>query len=317
MSLPSIPKIYRFGERFTNGITSSPVVVEEKYDGSQFTFGMVDGALCCRSKSQDIDLSNPGMFAAAVETARRIFDEGNMSEGEIFLCEYISRPRHNVLTYSRTPKGFLVLCDVAFRRADDQLSFAPPELLNLDAYEMGLEACTVLFKGDVTQEILEALLDHESSLGGTKIEGVVIKNYKRQHSERGNWPQTAKLVSDQFKERAKVRPHNPKAEAHDVVQRLVNALRTEARWMKAVQHLREAGQLTGTSVDIGPLCRELQRDTLEEESDWIGQQLLEEFSKDIAKGVVNGFALWYKDLLAGGWSAWHEEQTKTKSKQCE
>jgi hypothetical protein len=36
--LNSIPKIYRLGERHNIGIFTGPVVVQEKYDGSQFSF---------------------------------------------------------------------------------------------------------------------------------------------------------------------------------------------------------------------------------------------------------------------------------------
>jgi hypothetical protein len=47
----TIPKIYRLGDRHTLGILEGSVVVEEKYDGSQFSFGIDDGGeLTCRTK---------------------------------------------------------------------------------------------------------------------------------------------------------------------------------------------------------------------------------------------------------------------------
>lgn len=50
--LPSIPKIYALGQRWNHGIFEDLVQVEEKIDGSQFSFGFVDGKVECRSKGQ-------------------------------------------------------------------------------------------------------------------------------------------------------------------------------------------------------------------------------------------------------------------------
>lgn len=46
---------------------------------------------------------------------------------------------------------------------------------------------------------------------------------------------------------------------------LYDSYRTEARWQKAVQHLRDEGKLLGEPKDIGPLMAEIWRDLVEEE----------------------------------------------------
>jgi hypothetical protein len=291
MSIPSVPKIYALGSRGTHGIFEGRFVVEEKYDGSQFTFGLVDGKLVCRSKGAIIDKLNPGMFKDAVAVAQRL--AWQLVPGWLYLCEYLAKEKHNVLRYSRPPKNFLVLYDIrtgngVFSSVEAKRQCA--EVLGLEPVQTIIELSGLVLGPDLSQ-----YLGTESSLGGTKVEGVVVKNYGQPHSERSDWPLTAKWVSDAFKE---LKPRNPKAGGPgEFVQSLINSLRTEARWLKAVQHLREGGALRGENSDIGPLCREVQKDILEEEQAWIKEKLFKEFSKEIIKGSVNGFAQWYQAKL--------------------
>lgn len=303
----AIPKIYALGTRHNTDIFHSSVAVEEKIDGSQFSFCYTDGVLVCRSKSVVIT-GDPGMFQQAVETVTALASEGKLAEmnGWVFQCEYLQRPKHNVLKYDRIPAGHLVLFDV---RLTTGMFLNPGEKQNI-ARMLGLEPVPVLYAGLLapTQEWLDGFLQSTSVLGGCKVEGIVIKNYSLPHpeSQSGSAPMTAKVVSEAFKEKKCCAPRNPKQANEDLVPRLTAALRTEARWFKAIQHLKEAGQLNNEEKDIGPLVREIQRDVLDEESDWIKEKLFEEFSKGITKGVVQGFAQYYKSLLNNGMSVWQE-----------
>lgn len=316
--MKSIPKIYTLGTRFNADIFDGPIVIEEKIDGSQFSFGAVHQdcglRLVCRSKSADIDLTNPGMFAAAVETAKRLFGDMKLPPGWVFQCEYLAKPKHNVLTYARVPKNHLVLFDVRMATGDYCGRAAKEEW----ALQLDLELVPAFYEGRLNQftfpAYLEDFLLRQSVLGGTQIEGIVIKNYSKSHpeSESGMAPMTAKVVSDRFKEKMVCRPANPKAGPGEFVQALVNSLRTEARWLKAIQHLKEANQLQNDNRDIGPLCREIQRDVLEEEAYWIKQQLFNEFSKEVAKGVVQGFAQFYQKLLVEGPSVWQNSKIENQ-----
>lgn len=56
-----------------------------------------------------------------------------------------------------------------------------------------------------------------------------------------------------------------------------NRRRIEARWHKAVQHLREDGQLVNDMKDIPALLRELNRDLDEECATAVGEDLLSFF----------------------------------------
>lgn len=294
----SIPKIYALGTRFNADIFDGPIVIEEKIDGSQFSFTYSDGVLVCRSKGQVIT-GDPGMFREAVETATKLATESFLVPGWVYQCEFLAKPKHNVLKYDRIPAGHLVLFDI-FTGTTFVDAFTKQEI----AKQLGLEPVPILADVPQTQftfpSLRDALLERESVLGGTKIEGIVIKNYGKEHPEAPGQPMTAKVVSDKFKEKMARRPMNPKAGPGEFIQALISSLRTEARWVKAIQHLKEENRLLGDNRDIGPLCKEIQRDILEEESDWIKQQLFDEFSKEIIRGSVQGFAQYYQKLLAEG-----------------
>jgi RNA ligase len=316
MNLPSIPKIYALGQRHNVNIFEDLVQVQEKIDGSQFSFGAVDGKLECRSKGQTIDPNDPGMFKLAVESAQRAFaillQHGTIKEfeGGRFQCEFLAKPRHNLLAYSRVPAGNLVLFDVVNTKGE----YASDDQRREFAKDLGLEAVKVFYTGFLPAtthfQSFGEYFEKESQLGGVKIEGVVVKNYSKPHPESssGLAPMTAKIVAPSFKEKRATVPSNPgkAGAAKDIVEKLTNCLRTEARWLKAIQHLREAGQLSNENKDIGPLCKEIQADIIAEETDWIKERLFEEFSKEILNGTVRGFAQFYQKFLANGPSVYQE-----------
>lgn len=312
MELNSIPKIYTLGTRFNAAIWDGPVVIQEKVDGSQFSFKHEGGILVCRSKGQIINQSDPGMFQAAVDTAVRLFAAGKLQEGAHYQCEYLQKPKHNVLCYERAPEQFLVLFDV---HVDKEVGYMFPLCVKDIAQHLGLDWAQTLYDGPVAigpglDEMLQELMNSKSILGGP-MEGIVIKNYTLEHPERPGHPMTAKFVRPEFKEKQEGSSPANKPSGTDKIQRIVNQLRTEARWCKAIQHLREGPGLQKMEADIGPLVREIQRDVLEEEKQWIGEQLFEIFSKEIAKGVVQGFAQYYKKILNDGMTVFQEHETRS------
>jgi hypothetical protein len=307
----SIPKIYALGHRYTQDIFDGEVWVQEKIDGSQFSFSVesIPGGtqLHCFSKSTEINLAAPGMFEAGVNTVRAMWHAGQIPEGWTFQCEYLAKPKHNVLTYACIPHGHLVLFDVR----DPSGKYCPEEV---DAWAKVFDITPVptyyrgngiVFFKDTVAELQHCpvfdLVEHDSILGGTKIEGIVIKNYGKQHAESqsGTAPMTAKIVSDRFKEKHLVGPLNRKAQPGELIQSIVSRYRTEARWLKAIQHLKESGKLVNGPEDIGPLLAELGTDLLAEEQEEIKQTLFDDHWKQIVRGVSDGFSQYYKKLLAG------------------
>ena len=82
-----------------------------------------------------------------------------------------------------------------------------------------------------------------------------------------------------------------------MVQALTDRYRTQARWHKAVQHLREAGTLTDSPKDIGPLILEIPADVLKECEGEIKDTLFAWAWPHIRRGLTAGMPQWYKDLL--------------------
>src|SRR2546426_1179117 len=112
MEINSYPTVFALGHRAIEDIFKSPVVVEEKIDGSQFSFGILDGELHIRSKGAVIIPEHPEkMFSQAVATVLELKDQ--LIPGCVYRCEYLKSPHHNTLSYGRIPAKHLVLFDVS------------------------------------------------------------------------------------------------------------------------------------------------------------------------------------------------------------
>ena len=288
----SYPSVYAIGHKAIEGLFSGPVVVEEKVDGSQLSFGIIDGELQCRSKGKNLILDAPEkMFIKAIETARDLAP--TLTPGWTYRCEFLGKPKHNTLAYARTPVKHLIVYDVN----TGQESYLTPGEKQDEVRRIGLEYVPCFFQGIVTDmAMLNSLLATESVLGGTKIEGVVVKNYALFTAEKK--VAMGKYVSEAFKETHAVDWKERNPSATDVVQRLIEKYRTDARWNKAVQHLREAGRIEGSPRDIGMLMREVPLDILKEEEDAIKTALMHHFWPHIMRGATAGLPEWYKQQLA-------------------
>ena len=81
------------------------------------------------------------------------------------------------------------------------------------------------------------------------------------------------------------------------IQDFMNSFCTEARWQKAVNHMKEDGRLTNSPKDIGTLFKEVHLDIIEEETDNIKEFLYNHFIKDIKRRATRGLPEWYKEQL--------------------
>lgn len=291
----SYPSIYTLGHRYLEELFSGDVVIEEKVDGSQFSFGLgEDGALLCRSKGQEIFPDAPEkMFSKAVETAKRLHAAGVLVRGSIYRCEYLRTNKHNTLVYGSVPNGNLVLFDVC----NHAECYYTPDDKRLVAVQFGVSPVPVLHAGPITSiDQVTALMNRESFLGGCKIEGVVVKNYNRFGIDKKIL--IGKFVSAEFKEKHQTAWKKSNPTQADIVQHLITELKTEARWRKGIQHLRDAGQLTETPQDIGNLIKEVQADVKREEEAEIKEALFKHFWPQIQRGIIGGLPEFYKAELA-------------------
>ena len=295
----SYPSIFALGHRALAELLFDPVIVEEKIDGSQFSFGMFERvAVCdeppelvlqCRSKGAQLNVIAPEkMFVRAVE----VVSELPLTPGWTYRAEYLLKPKHNALAYDRIPTKHLMVFDINTGHEE----YLPYDQKAAECARLGLEIVPLVFEGVIeSPEHFRSMIDRVSALGGQKVEGVVIKNYRR-----FGWDKKVlmgKFVSEAFKEvhGAEWKAANPTKS--DVLVLLIESLRTPARWNKAIQHLREAGQLTDSPRDIGLLIKEVQQDIDKECSDIIAEKLVQWAMPQVRRGIVRGLPEWYKDEL--------------------
>ncbi len=221
MSIPGYGKVWHLNHREAAALRGKQVVVQEKLDGSQFSFGVIDGRLVCRSKNVEIMPGNvQKLFSVAVAHVERIYDETPwlLSEGWVFRGEAFHRPRHNALEYKRMPAGGIVLYDVETSKGHvcegslDEIA----EMLGVDKAPAHFEGT---FEDGVNQEAIAHWLSCDSVLGGL-IEGVVIK--ARDHYDSKDKMLKAKFVREGFKEINKGAQRRANPSSKDVIERLVN-----------------------------------------------------------------------------------------------
>lgn len=235
-------------------------------------------------------ISPEGLFKRAVEAIREI--EPLLKPGYTYRSEYLAKPKHNTLCYDRIPKNYLMIFDI-----DAGLQcYLPAQEKKEEAARLGLESIPVFFSGIIENlEMFRELLNHESCLGGQKIEGVVIKNYRLFAPDKKVL--MGKFVSEAFKESHSKEWKVSNPSQGDIVQLMIDDYRTPARWAKAVQHLRDAGELEGSPRDIERLMKEIPLDVEKECAEEIKEKIYKWAWPKIARGIRAGFPEWYKEEL--------------------
>jgi len=300
----AFPKIWTLGHRYTIGMFNDSVEITEKIDGSQFSFSFFNGELICQSKRARLVLEAPNkLFKKAIEYVQSIGDK--LMDNTIYYCEYLEKPKHNVLSYDRVPKNNLALFGVFIN--GEPMDYVRIALI---ADGLGIDVVPLIHEGkidiasaDDVKELLDHMLKKESFLGGPTIEGVVIKNYEKDYfigsdDTSGLYiPLTsAKYVSEKFKEKHK-KDWSVKKSKASKWETFINQYKTSARWEKAIQHLKEQNLLLDEPKDIGPLIKEIQRDIMEECKEEIMLELYKMFIDQIKREVIKGFPEWYKEKL--------------------
>lgn len=291
----SYPSIYALGHRYLKDLFLDDVIVEEKIDGSQFSFGkfLVNGnvVLRCRSKGCDLDVNYPqNMFSPAVNSVKEISEK--LSLGWTYRGEFLSKPKHNSLCYDRTPKNHIIIFDI--NTAEEE--YIPYEKKLLHCESLGLECVPKIYEGKIEDSnIVLGFLDRMSILGGQKIEGIVIKNYSRFGIDKKAL--MGKYVSEAFKEVHCKEWKDGNPQSGDIIQRLILEYKTPARWNKTIQHLKESGNLDNSPKDIGLLIKECQDDISKECVDEISAKLWTWAKGHILRGCVGGMPEWYKEQL--------------------
>lgn len=289
----SYPKVYNLGHPALASLLDGDVVVEEKIDGSQFSFGMFDGVLRCRSKGKEQVVGAPDkMFESAIATITNLAQK--LTPEWCYRGEFLNKPKHNALAYDRVPAQNIILFDI---NTAAETYLAPSEKAEVAA-ALGLEVVPRLALAAFSIEAVKQLLNTTSCLGGQKVEGIVVKNYNR--FGRDGKVLMGKYVSEAFKEVHGREWATTNPGSNDILERLQLKYTTPARWAKAVQHLAEKGQLKNEPSDIGSLIKEVQSDVVAECRAEIAEELLNWALPKVIRGVTAGLPQWYKTKLLEG-----------------
>ena len=300
------PSIYSLGHQAIAELLRGEVMVEEKVDGSQFSFGMFvpepfgqidpDSStveLRIRSKGAVMHIDAPEkMFTKAVETVKSLHHLLHL--GWTYRGEYLAKPKHNALAYDRVPNKHVILFDVN----TGEESYLSHEEKFVEADRLGLECVPLLYQGIIENiEDFRQFLQHESILGGQKIEGVVIKPVGYNYWGRDKKCLMGKFVSEAYKEVHSQAWKSENPVGKDILALLGDKYGTPARWNKAIQHLREAGQIEDSPRDIGLLMREIPADIEKECQEEIKDYLYKWAWDHIRRLTTRGFPQYYKEQL--------------------
>ena len=316
-TIPSYTKILALGASGTENALLGKITIQEKVDGSLFGFGVNDyHQITMRSKSvtftlpenkEMIPLVVEKMFAKAGESVQRFSDVlKEKYQNTYFYAEYMQSTKHNTLKYENTPKNNLMLFD----GLQDGRWMSRKELEEA-ATLFDIDIVPILWEGDLPTYLREKQIKGystpgdfltrltettQSFLGGTILEGVVLKNYEQTILLGGHiFPLFTKYVRESFKELHTLdwKDRQPKDNLHDYI----NSFGTEARWQKSLIHGKEQGILNNSLKDIQPMIEMIQRDVEEEEKENAKNMLWKMFRKDILGASIRGFVDWYKKKL--------------------
>lgn len=302
----SYSSTYNLGHKAIQDLLKGNVNVEEKVDGSQFSFGLFppepfdrldpDSStveLRVRSKGAVMHPDAPEkMFSKGVEHVKSILHL--LRPGWTYRAEYLAKPKHNALAYDRIPTGHVIIFDVNTGEEE----FLPYNEKVIEAHRLGLECVPLLFNGIIENiEEFRRFLDTTSILGGQKIEGVVVKPTNYDLFGRDKKVLMGKFVSEAYKEVHNNSWKESNPSGTDILGQIGYKFTTAARWNKAIQHMREAGKLEDSPRDIGLILKEIPEDILKEHEEDIKEYLFKWAWPHIRRLVTRGFPDFYKDQL--------------------
>ena len=311
MGVSSYPKIWNLGNDAIEYLFEGPVEITEKVDGSLFAFGVdKNGSVVMRSKGKEMFTAcHDGMFADAVAQVEKREEQllaiaEELKSGFFVYGEYLNKPKHNTLAYGRMPKNNIIVFSVKIgqnflRDYDEIKKFAD---------RLDFETVPVLFRGEVETDpekrlsTIKNLVDNTPSiLGENTVEGVVIKNYTQLTTIGHPTVCFGKHVKDEFKER-NMREWKASSEKSKE-QALIESYRTEAFWLKVIQHARDDGELENSPRDIGKLIGRAKKEWNEEHwdanvnKDSFTYKIAKLFHPKVERKVVAGLPEFYKEQL--------------------
>lgn len=296
--LPGYLHIPHLGDPSLYNLMKGEVVIQEKLDGSLFRWQNQGDRLQAGSKNVIFTDTDPpkGYFLPAVRYLESILDR--IPQGFVFYGELVASSKHNAITYSKVPTHQIMLFDAINVGLTEPVWMRDHEWIREQAERMEIDPPTVFYRGQgsvANVAMIEELLKRTSYLGGSIIEGVVIKNYSQPSADRYH-PLgfcCGKMVRESFREENR---SMWKAQT-DVVAQIAMRFKTSARFEKAVVHARDQGLLEDTMRDMHVLLEMIDRDIEEEIKPAALEMLWKRFEFEIRKTMKVGLAEFYKQKL--------------------
>jgi hypothetical protein len=303
----SYSSIFNLGHKAIQDLLKGEVLVEEKIDGSQISFGLIETdpgdssyspdeaglSLRVRSKGAVMHPDAPEkMFTEGVNAVKAI--QHKLHPNWTYRGEYLKKPKHNSLVYDRIPRNHVIIFDINTGEEE----FLSYEAKKVEAERLGFEVVPLLYSGMVEEiDAFRGFLDTTAILGGQKIEGVVVKPVNYDLFGRDKKVLMGKFVSEAFKEVHSTTWKQDNPSSGDMLAIIGAKYCTAARWNKAIQHLREAGQLEDDVRDIGKIIKEVPEDIKKECEEEIKDALMGWAWPHIRRVVTRGLPEFYKERL--------------------
>lgn len=293
-------------------------MVQEKIDGSQFSFGIRNGEVICRSKGVVLD-RNGGQFSKAVDHVHSVKDK--LVEGWTYRGEYLRSTKQNVITYEREPLGNIVLFDIQIpgTNTTDGLGGLAPSPANwvrsqnglVDvARELGIDCVPyiIIDSEDAWRTEWDAptyfkgLAEQWVPLLGNKVEGFVIKPVKP-YTDRFGHTLFCKYVTDEFREtHSDGKAKSPHKEFPTIAELAYNVgadMCTPARFAKTVQAMRDLGVELPNNKNIGRAMHHYVEDAwLEGRSTFMAaiEAEIDKYRKQLTTAASKGFVEYLQSL---------------------
>ena len=199
--------IVRYGHRSTREVLNrgDQIIIQEKVDGANASFAVVDGELKCWSRNRELSMSNTleGFYV----WAKQNIEVDKLLEGVVYFGEWTAQ--HKVV-YEGYAKQFF-LYDIYNLHLEEYVSFS---MVRDEAKRLGLNLIPVFFEGEF--ESFEQLMSYvgRTALNGklgqeVSGEGIVVKNVD--YRDRFGKQMFVKLVVDKFAEvQMQKAPKDPK-----------------------------------------------------------------------------------------------------------
>lgn len=229
-------KIIRYGHKSTQDVLNKGdyIIIQEKIDGANASFAVINGELKCWSRNRELNESNT--LEGFYEWVQQNVQVQKLLEGVVYFGEWTAQ--HKVL-YEGYMKQFF-LYDIYNLHLEEYVSFS---MVRDEAKRLGLQLIPVFFEGEF--ESFEQLMSYvgRTDLGGKLKgkptgEGIVVKNVN--YRDEFGKQIFVKLVIDGFREiqRQKQTKDSKKAfsEAELKVRECVTLPRVEKQVFKLIDN---------------------------------------------------------------------------------